>query len=198
MMKARPLLRRLPAMGFILAMAGFLLAPATPAGAQPVDLCGGEEIGENPFVGLDVLCEVLQPVFLSVAKAGIGTGTVATTDGAINCLAASTGCETKEYPRGTSVGLTALASPGSSFAGWLVGGGAADLSPPECSGLGPCTFRLDGDTGVIATFNAIFTVAAASACHLHQHGGIVTGPFHHGLSHLKKHTHTHCHAYAAL
>lgn len=46
----------------------------------------------------------------------------------------------------TSVGLTAIAAPGSIFTGW---GGA-------CLGTGPCTVNISGVTTVSATFALLF------------------------------------------
>jgi hypothetical protein len=151
------------------------------------------------------------PGTLSVVKTGTGTGTVTSTDGLISCGA---DCA-QGYGALMQVTLLATPGPNSSFAGWNVSGYASNLA--GCGGTGACTLQLnnwngfgwngvnwngfgwngfDWNTLVTATFNAVSPVAAASVTrvsHTHQHGGIVTGAWHHGLRHLKKHTHTHSH-----
>ncbi|MDP2252948.1 MAG: hypothetical protein Q8J60_02090, partial [Thiobacillus sp.] len=86
---------------------------------------------------------------LTVNKSGIGTGTVSTVPGGINC---GTACSTDnaQYPTGTQVVLYASAPSGSIFAGWSGGG---------CSGTASsCTVTLAGATVVAADFTAPLTV----------------------------------------
>ncbi len=78
---------------------------------------------------------------LSVVLAGTGTGTVASSDGEINC---GTTCSAS-YSNGSSVTLKATAAAGSSFAGWSGGG---------CSGTATtCTVSVTSATTVTVTFN---------------------------------------------
>jgi hypothetical protein len=187
-MKARPLLRYLSAMGLLVALAGFMLGPATPAGAQAQ--CPGEEEEEQEEIFLTLTdCEDFS-VFLAVVKAGTGTGDVTAANGGIDCGLVCV----RPYLPGTQVTLDAILGPNSSFGGWTVSEGALNLV--GCDGTGPCTFVLQRSVIVTAVFNALGTVAQAAVtrvCHIHQHGGIVTGPWHHGVRHLHKHTHMNCH-----
>ncbi|MCC7368660.1 MAG: hypothetical protein IT306_09565 [Chloroflexi bacterium] len=74
---------------------------------------------------------------LTVTKAGNGSGTVASQDGAITC---DPTCSSSTV-NGT-VTLTATPASGSVFVGW---GGA-------CTGVGVCSVTVDGDKSVSATF----------------------------------------------
>jgi hypothetical protein len=77
---------------------------------------------------------------LRVAKAGTGSGTVASSSGGISC---GTACATR-FLSGTSVTLTAAAAGTSTFGGWR---GA-------CSGLEPtCVVLMEGAREVTATFD---------------------------------------------
>ncbi len=82
---------------------------------------------------------------LTITKYGIGTGTIISSPGDIDC-----GAECKAaYNQGTDVTLTALPDEGSIFAGWSGGG---------CSGTGDCTITITEDT----TVNAKFTFSYCS------------------------------------
>ena len=113
----------------------------------------------------------LQP--LTVAKAGTGTGTVASSPSGINCGATCSA----SFTSGTSVGLSATAATGSTFTGWS---GA-------CTGTGGCAVVLDAAKSVTATFAAgaqatttltmssvtatqASPVVAGTAAHPHRHG----------------------------
>jgi hypothetical protein len=80
---------------------------------------------------------------LVIAKSGmgfgLGTGTVASRDGKINC---GSDCSAT-YTQDTLVTLTAKASSGSVFRGWLDGG---------CSGRADCTITFHGNVTVTAAF----------------------------------------------
>ena len=78
---------------------------------------------------------------LAVTKAGAGSGSVTSSPAGINC---GSTCGAS-FPDGTPIILTAIASSGSSFAGWCGGG---------CSGTGTCPLTLTNDTTVTATFTA--------------------------------------------
>jgi hypothetical protein len=76
---------------------------------------------------------------ITVAKAGTGSGTVASSPAGISC-GATCGAA---FAGGTPMTLTATAATGSTFAGWSGGG---------CAGAGVCTFVLNGARTVTATF----------------------------------------------
>ena len=79
---------------------------------------------------------------LTVTKAGTGSGTVTSAPGGISC---GNDC-TESYANGTSVTLTAVASAGSTFAGWSGSG---------CSGTGTCTVSMTAAKAVTATFTTV-------------------------------------------
>jgi hypothetical protein len=76
---------------------------------------------------------------LSVTKIGVGTGTITSAPSGIAC---GSDC-TEAYVMNTSVTLTAVPDPTSSFVGWSGGG---------CSGTGPCTISMTAATSVSAQF----------------------------------------------
>ena len=76
---------------------------------------------------------------LTVATAGSGSGTVASTPLGISC---PPDC-VEAYPGGTMVRLVASSAGDSLFAGWSGGG---------CGGTGPCDLVVTGDTMVMANF----------------------------------------------
>jgi streptogramin lyase/pimeloyl-ACP methyl ester carboxylesterase len=76
-------------------------------------------------------------VTLTVNENGTGNGTI--TGAGINCGATCT----TSLPAGTPVQLTAAASAGSTFTGWSDGG---------CGATSTCSFTINADTTVIATF----------------------------------------------
>ena len=75
---------------------------------------------------------------LTAAKAGTGTGTISSTPDGISCGAT---CSFK-WARGSAIMLAAAPDSGSVFTGWS---GA-------CAGTGACSFTLDADKSVTATF----------------------------------------------
>jgi MYXO-CTERM domain-containing protein len=80
---------------------------------------------------------------VTVTVAGEGVGQVFSSPSGINECAEN--C-TFEWVDATTVILTAIPAPGSTFAGWT--------SAP-CNGTGACVFSLDGPVEITATFNAI-------------------------------------------
>jgi hypothetical protein len=77
---------------------------------------------------------------LTVARTGIGSGSVSSSPTGIDCGATCSG----QFADGTAITLTADPSSGSTFQGWTGGG---------CSGTGPCTVTLGADTAVDAAFD---------------------------------------------
>ena len=75
---------------------------------------------------------------LTVAKAGIGNGTVTSSPSGINCGATCS----QAVLSGSTVTLTATPVAGSTFVGWSGG----------CSGTGPCAVTVAADLTVTATF----------------------------------------------
>lgn len=78
---------------------------------------------------------------VTLAKAGSGSGVITSTPAAINCGATCTAM----LPVGTALTLGAAPDPDSRFDGW---------SGP-CSGTGPCTVTVSGDTQVTASFTYV-------------------------------------------
>ncbi|HBP88578.1 MAG TPA: hypothetical protein DD706_12865, partial [Nitrospiraceae bacterium] len=79
---------------------------------------------------------------LAVTKSGTGSGTVSSNPGGISC---GNDCN-ESYANGTSVTLTAVATAGSTFAGWSGSG---------CTGTGTCTVSMTAVRAVTATFTAM-------------------------------------------
>lgn len=79
---------------------------------------------------------------LTVSESGTGTGTVTSNPAGIICPSTCTA----NFTSGATVTLTPVASPGSTFAGWV------DENCAE-SGTGPCTVSLSGGLTVDPVFN---------------------------------------------
>jgi hypothetical protein len=97
----------------------------------------GKESGYSDEVSKTV--QTVQQYTLTVNKAGNGSGTLTSSPSGINC---GTGC-TATYNSGTVITLTASAATGSTFTGWSGG---------VCAGNGTCSFSLNANTTVTATF----------------------------------------------
>ncbi len=124
------------------------------AGAHVIEIIGfedGNDFGTGGQIDLgagyqDIVGPV-PPRNLTVAKTGGGVGSVASLPAGISCGA---DCA-QAYDYGTTVTLTAAATPPSVFAGWS---GA-------CSGTSTsCTLTMDADRAVTAKFVAVPTVSA--------------------------------------
>jgi hypothetical protein len=100
----------------------------------------------NMTASREVTASFVQQHTLTVAKTGSGFGTVSGTG--IDC---GTDCE-ESYDHGASVTLTAVASPGSRFVGWVGGG---------CSGTGTCQVEMSAAHTVTATFAERRTLTVA-------------------------------------
>jgi uncharacterized delta-60 repeat protein len=85
---------------------------------------------------------------LTVGKTGSGAGSVASSPGGISC-----GSTCSAPYAAVPVTLTAIAAPGSSFAGW---------SGP-CSGMGSCTVAMGSDRAVLARFESDKMLALTKA-----------------------------------
>jgi hypothetical protein len=68
---------------------------------------------------------------LAVYQVGLGTGTVTSADGVINCTTVGGAACTGNFVLGTTVTLTALPSPGSTFGGWSTN--CVPDTEPTCS-----------------------------------------------------------------
>jgi immune inhibitor A len=88
----------------------------------------------------DLAVSTVNSFSLTVSKDGTGSGTVTSSPPGIDC---DTDCD-ESYLEGTTVTLTALADPGSTFTGW---GG-------DCSGTGSCVVTMNSAKSVTATFTA--------------------------------------------
>ncbi len=101
---------------------------------------------------------------VSVALAGIGSGTITSSVGGINCP----GTCSATYASGTPVTLTATATPPSTFTGWSGGG---------CAGTGTCLVTVTSPTSVTATFTApSFTLSVVKAGSGASVGSVSSGP----------------------
>jgi List-Bact-rpt repeat protein len=111
----------------------------TGAGCSgPGSSCTVAVSGDQAVTATFTAATVLFP--LTVTKAGTGVGDVFSNPPGIAC---SPICNAN-FSAGTVVTLTAAASGGSTFAGW---------SGEGCSGTGSCTFTMDANRSVTATFN---------------------------------------------
>ncbi|MFH1866716.1 MAG: fibronectin type III domain-containing protein, partial [Patescibacteria group bacterium] len=90
-----------------------------------------------PCESTDVGC--VTPTYYTLTVSKIGSGTIISSDGKINC---GTDCS-ESYTAGTSATLTATATSESFFNGWSGGG---------CSGTSTCRVTLNSNNTVTATF----------------------------------------------
>ena len=100
------------------------------------------------------------PFILTVAKAGMGSGTVTSNPTGIDCGATCAG----SFSSGVAVTLTPTPTTGSAFAGWqwepssFFGGVACSLTAPAYPGDGRCTFTLDQNVTATARFEPGLTL----------------------------------------
>ena len=90
---------------------------------------------------------ITPPVSLTVTPSGTGHGTVSSAGGEIDC---GVDCQA-EFLVGSVVPLSAVADPGSVFAGWS---GGTDWTGTDCSGTDACTVIMTQAHTVTATFTA--------------------------------------------
>jgi Divergent InlB B-repeat domain len=83
---------------------------------------------------------------LAVYQVGLGTGTVTSADGVINCTTVGGAACTGNYVLGTTVTLTAVPAPGATFGGWSVN--CVPDNNPTCSVV------MNNNEPVGAIFNA--------------------------------------------
>lgn len=102
--------------------------------------CGG---GGGAGGGPESASEAIS-FLLSVTNSGAGNGIVTSSPSGINC---GSTCSSS-YNSGTSVTLTAVADPGSTFTGW---------SGESCAGKGLCTLVMAQTRAVTATFDTADT-----------------------------------------
>lgn len=96
---------------------------------------------------------------LSVSRAGTGTGSVKSQDGAIVCGVTCTAL----YASGTTVTLTPIPDLGSIFSGWI----------GDCSGTGPCTVSTATSKSVVALFDLKDFTASVSVT---GGGSVISSP----------------------
>ncbi|MCZ3389096.1 MAG: hypothetical protein LH645_08235 [Actinomycetia bacterium] len=105
---------------------------------------------------------------LTVTKPGLGSGTVSSTIinqvQGINC---GTNC-LQQYPVDTKVTLTAVASLGSTFDGWV--------NAPGCLGLTSCEVTMSQDRSVSAVFVQDGKTQISAELYGHGHGTVVSSP----------------------
>jgi hypothetical protein len=80
---------------------------------------------------------------VSISKQGLGSGTITSSVGGINC---GPTCTSTALASGTSITLTAVPDGTSSFTGWAGTG---------CSGTTPCTFTVTANTVITGSFSPI-------------------------------------------
>jgi YVTN family beta-propeller protein len=100
---------------------------------------------------------------LRLQSAGSGTGSISSNPSGAYC---HTACgDDFSFPIGTTVTLTPVADPGSSFTGWSGGG---------CSGTSPCTLTINADTTVTGTFTFTASNATLSISQSGYGAGFIT------------------------
>lgn len=103
------------------------------------------------FIAVALLAQPVDDPPLNVLKMGLGSGTVTSGDGLINCGTGGTDCD-EGYAPTASVTLTATAASGSTFAGWDVDLDGDSGTSPDCT-ANPCTLTMNVPRSVRAVFN---------------------------------------------
>ncbi|MGO8734397.1 MAG: FG-GAP-like repeat-containing protein [Terriglobia bacterium] len=103
----------------------------------------------------------------TLAPNGVGQGTVASTDGKINCTYGSSGTSgacSASYTSGTTVTMNATAASGWTFSGWS----------SSCSGGNPCVVVMNSNLSPTATFaqNATLTYTITGQVTAPEPGGL--------------------------
>jgi hypothetical protein len=97
---------------------------------------------------------LVDPVTVSFARVGTGSGTVTLKEGVAQAIACGSSCHV-EFPSGYPVTITATAAKGSVFSGWSNG---------PCSGTAAtCTFTPTAATAVAAAFDTVAKPTSAPA-----------------------------------
>ena len=124
------------------------LTPAPAAGSEFKEwtgACTGSGTCKVTMSAAKAVSAVFNPIprTLAIAKAGTGTGEVK-----CKLNGGSAGACASPVPNGTAVEVLATANPGSTFAGYSAGTGSA----ASCA-TSPCSFTLEADSTLTATFN---------------------------------------------
>lgn len=126
------------------------LALANSSGLTTITAIGTSNTGSS-IAGTSVLTVlnatggVVLPQ-LAIYQVGLGTGTVTSADGVINCTTIGGAACTGNFVLGTTVTLTAVPSPGSTFGGWSTNC-VPDTEPT-------CSIVMNNNEPVGAIFNA--------------------------------------------
>jgi hypothetical protein len=80
---------------------------------------------------------------VKVAIIGLGSGSVTSDTGGINCINSSQGVCNEYYPSNSVVTLSAFTAQGSSFTGWT----------GNCNGFAPCVLAMTNNMSVTANFS---------------------------------------------
>jgi hypothetical protein len=130
----------------------FVTLTATPAAGSVFNYWGGGTCFGTSTCKLDAYTpQTATATFTAVSYAlevvgeGTGSGTISSAPAGINTCPIPSTC-TANFPIDTVVVLSAIANPGSVFAGWADNG---------CTGTGTCTLTMNEALTVTATFNPV-------------------------------------------
>ena len=114
------------------------------AASYPITITAHDTVSPDAQQSFTLSVNPPQPHTLTVARSGLGTGTVSSTPGGIDC---GSTCSTI-FAQNTQVTLTPTPAPGSWFTGWS----------GDCTGTGSCTMTMNADQNVLATFGRVAPV----------------------------------------